>query len=59
MSIQSQIQPERKTTDNYNVICHEIKRNLHDPDQESGYRHYCVLLRSGTNNWKGKDRLRM
>ncbi len=50
---------ERKQVNHYNNLCDNISQCLHEPDQEIGYRHYCVVLRKGDNNWKGKADLRM
>ncbi len=41
-------------TKKYDNLCCSIKHKLNDHNLESGYRHYCVLLKPGKNKWEGK-----
>lgn len=47
---------DRQPTQKYDGLCHDVKNKLHAHDQETGYRHFCVLLRKNQKCWEGKDR---
>ena len=47
----------RKVVKYFDSLTYDVNENLHKRDQEIGYRHYCVILKNGHCDWKGKDRL--
>ena len=49
----------KKLTNNYDVLCCDVRHNLNERNQEPGCRHYCIILRSGESDWKGKAGLRL
>ena len=49
----------KKEIDMCDKLCSHVNSKLHEFDNECGYRHYAVILRTtGSSDWKGKDCLR-